>query len=62
MDWDDIINTVNGTVDFSNIESCSFEFIEELYEGIAPLLRQRQRKEVPEASSNPHLFKKSGNE
>jgi len=30
-EWKEIINLTNGTVDFGNIASCSFEFIEKLY-------------------------------
>lgn len=50
--WKDIINLANGTVDFDNIESCSFEFIEELYEQIKQSLQERREKGIPEASTN----------
>ena len=49
--WEKIINFTNGTVDFSNIESCSFEFIENLYEQIKQTLQVRQEKNIPESST-----------
>lgn len=51
-DWEDIINLTNGTIDFNNIESCSFEFIRDLYEQIKHPLREREEKEIPEASTS----------
>ena len=50
-DLETLINYANGTVDFSNIASCSFEFIEELYEQIKQPLQERKEKEIPEAST-----------
>ena len=51
-DWKDIINFTNGTVDFGNIESCSFELIEKLYEQIKQPLQERRKKGIPEASTH----------
>lgn len=45
--WKDYINLKNGTVDFSELEHCSFEFIEELYEQIKQPLRERRERQTP---------------
>lgn len=48
--WENMINFAEGTVDFSKIISCSFEFIEEFYEQIKQPLQERREKGIPEAS------------
>lgn len=50
-EWEEIINFANGTVDFDNIKSCSFEFVEQLYKQIKTSLQERQKKGIPEAST-----------
>ena len=49
--WDDIILYSTGSVDFSNIQIASFEFIKDLYEHIKPCLDERRARGIPEAST-----------
>ena len=45
--WKDLIDLKKGTVDFTKLEHCSFEFLEELYEQIKQPLQERREKEIP---------------